>query len=404
MKVTPAYRTLAEKLVFQQNNKDFIMPDSVLRIVSFAFTEEEAHIASHLGFVPRTAKAIAQKVKRPLHEVEPVLASLADRVFIVKIATKNRSLYTLLPLMPGIYEAQIMLSKNRDEEYGRQFARLFEDVYGELGDIVKPILADREKFQIGRVIPIEKSIQGHAKLNAIAFSSDYFSEVIDRNNSFALIECPCRTASAYLGSACDKPTDVCGAMGLVADFVIQKGVARRASKEEFIDAKTRAAEAGLVNLVDNMLDPMQVCACCSCCSVGLRLVTMHNLPALLSNSHFEPVIEKTDCEGCGECMEWCQLDAISLDDENVSAVIDYRRCIGCGVCVSKCTHHAISLRERANYQPPPDTIVDFAIQRYLEARRYDPSSFLPRASLGVGRLLSNLVQPKVGGPKYKPFA
>ena len=43
-----------------------------------AFTEEEAQIASHLGYIPRKATAIAGKVRRPLHEVEPVLASLAD--------------------------------------------------------------------------------------------------------------------------------------------------------------------------------------------------------------------------------------------------------------------------------------------------------------------------------------
>ena len=401
MKVSPAYRTLAEKLVFQQNNKDFILPDSILRIISFAFTEEEAQIARHLSFIPRTAKAIAQKVKRPLHEVEPVLQSLADRVFIVSIKRKNKTMYTLFPLIPGIYEAQIMLSRNKDEEYGRQFARLFEDFYSELGDIIKPLLADRERFEIGRVIPIEKSIQGHSRLNAIAFSSDYFSEVIDRNNSFALLVCPCRTASEILGKGCDKPKDVCGAMGLVADYVIQKGVERRVSKEEFIDAKARAAEAGLVNLVDNMLDPMQVCSCCSCCSIGLRLVSKHNFPALLSNSHFEPVIDTQNCQGCGECIQWCQLDDISLRDDKESAVIDYKRCIGCGVCVSKCSNNAISLRERANYQAPPDNIGIYAIHRYLESKRYDKNGLLPRASLGVGRLLSNFVQPKVGGPKYK---
>jgi Pyruvate/2-oxoacid:ferredoxin oxidoreductase delta subunit len=404
MKVSPAYRTLAEKLVFQQNNKDFILPDSILRIISFTFTEEEAQIASHLSFIPRTAKAIAQKVKRPLREVEPVLKSLADRVLIVSVARRSRTVYTLLPFLPGIAEAQLIVSKDKDEEYGREFARLFEDFYCEMGDIIKPILGDSEKFKIGRVIPIEKSIQGHSKLNAIASSSDHFSEVIDRNNSFALVVCPCRTASEYLGKGCDKPKDVCGAMGLVADFVIQKGVARRASKEEFIDAKARAAEAGLVNLVDNMLDPMQVCSCCSCCSIGLRLVSMHNFPALLSNSHFEPVIDTQNCQGCGECIEWCQLNAISLRDDKKSAAIDYKRCIGCGVCVSKCPNNSITLRERTNYQPPADNIVDFAIHRYLEVKRYDQNGFLPRASLGIGRLLSNFVQPKVGGPKYKPFA
>jgi Pyruvate/2-oxoacid:ferredoxin oxidoreductase delta subunit len=400
MKSTPAYRTLAEKLVFLHNNKDFNIPESLLKVVSFAFTEEEAQIASHLSYFPRTAKAIARKVMRPLHEVDPVLESLAQRVLIISVAKKNKTVYSLLPFVPGIAEGQLIWSRLRDEEYGKQFAGLFEDFFNEAGDMIKPILADREKFEIGRVIPIEKSIQGHSSLNAIAFPSDHFSEVIDRNTSFALTECPCRTATEYLDHGCDKPRDVCGGMGLIADFVIQKGIARRVSKEEFIDAKVRAAEAGLVNFVDNMVDPGQACACCSCCCYALRLLTQHNFPALLANSHFEPVIDTQKCKGCSKCMEWCPVNAIYLNDKK--SEIDYIKCIGCGICVSKCRNNSISLRERANYQPPPDNIVEFTVHRYLEAKRYDKNGLLPRASLGMGRLLAMFFQHKVGGPKYKP--
>ena len=73
MKLDPAYRILAKKMAYQQDNKDFSMPESLLKIFTFAYTEEEARIASHLGFIPRTEKVIARKARRPLHEVEPVL-------------------------------------------------------------------------------------------------------------------------------------------------------------------------------------------------------------------------------------------------------------------------------------------------------------------------------------------
>ena len=399
MKSIPAYRTLTEKLVFQQNNKDFHVPDSVLKIVSFAFTEEEAQIASHLGYIPRTARVIARKVMRPLHEVEPVLKSLADRLLIVSLTTKNKTVYSLLPLLPGVFELQIAVSKGRDEEYGREFARLFEDFYNELGDIIKPVLDDRDKFEIMRIIPIEQSIQGISSLSTIAFPSDIFSEIIDRNSTFALAECACRTHSEYLGKGCDQPKDVCSGMGVIADLIVEKGLARRVSKEEFIDAKVRAAEAGLVNFVDNVLDPMQVCSCCSCCCVGLRLLTQHNFPAFIANSHFESIIDTQNCQGCGQCITSCPVNAISLNDKK--SEVDYKRCIGCGVCVSKCSNNSISLKERANYQPPPDNIINYAIHRYLEVKKHDKDGFLPRASLGMGRLLSNFVQPKVAGPKYR---
>ena len=375
------------------------MPDSALRIVSFAFTEEEAQIASHLGFIPRTATAIAGRVRRPFHQVEPVLKSLAERLLILSLTTKNKTVYSLLPLLPGVFELQIAVSKGRDEEYGREFARLFEDFYNELGDIIKPVLDDRDKFEIMRIIPIEQSLKGNSSLHTIAFPSDIFSEIIDRNSTFALAECACRTHSDYLGKGCDQPKDVCSGMGVIADLIVEKGLARRVSKEEFIDAKVRAAEAGLVNFVDNILDPMQVCACCSCCCYTLKFITQHNFPALIANSHFESVVDTQNCEGCGTCIEWCPVNALSLN--NKKSAVDYRRCIGCGVCVSKCSNNAISLKERANYQPPPDNIINYAIHRYLEVKKHDKDGFLPRASLGMGRILSNLIQPKVVGPKYK---
>jgi len=399
MKLIPAYRTLAEKMVFQQNNKDFNMPDSVLKIVSFAYTEEEAQIACHLGFIPRTAKAIARKVKRPLHEVEPVLESLSERLLIVSVTTKNKTVYSLLPLLPGVFELQIAVNRYKDEEHARQFARLFEDFYSELGEIVTPVLDDREKFEIMRIIPIEQSIKGISGLNTIAFPSDFFSEIIDRNTTFALAECVCRSTADLLGNGCDKPKDVCTGMGIIADLLIDKGLARRVSKEEFIDAKVRAAEAGLVNFVDNLLDPMQVCSCCGCCCVGLRLLTQHNFPAFIANSHFESVIDTQNCQGCGQCIEWCPVKAISLNDKK--SAIDYSRCIGCGVCVSKCSNNSISMKERANYQPPPDNIINYGIHRYLEVKKHDKNGLIPRATLGMGRLLSAFVQPKVAGPKYK---
>ena len=401
MRSTPAYRTLTEKLVYQHKNKDFKMPDSLMKIISFVFTEEEAEIASHLTYIPRTAKVISTKVRRPLHEVEPVLKSLAERVRIVSVTTKNKTVYTLLPFVPGIVEGQLIWGKVKDEEYGREFARLYQDFYTEFGDIIRPVMGGREKFEVGRIIPIEQSIKRTPGLTTIAFPSDLFSEIIDRSNSFALIECPCRTATEFLGKGCDKPKDVCSGMGIIADFMIDKGLARRASKEEYIDAKLRAAEAGLVNFVDNVLDPMQVCACCSCCCGVLRLFTEHNFPALIAESHFEPVIDTRKCKGCSKCIEWCPVNAISLKDKK--SEIDYIRCIGCGVCVSKCKNNSISLKERANYQPPPDNVINYAIHRYLDVKKYDKDGLIPRASLGVGRLISNLIQPKVTGPKYKPY-
>jgi len=50
-------------------------------------------------------------------------------------------------------------------------------------------------------------------------------------------------------------------------------------------------------------------------------------------------IEK--CTGCGDCVEVCPVEAISLNDDK--AVIDEDTCTECGLCVDECPNDAISL-------------------------------------------------------------
>ena len=188
------YQTLTKKLIFQQGDKDFPIPDSALKAVLFLFTEDEARVAVHLGAIPRSAKVIARRARLPLHEVEPILKSMAERVLIVSsIGETDKPVYGLLPLIPGIMEAQVIWSKFHDEEYGKRFAPYGEDFINELGDILRPALENRERFEIGRVIPVEKTVTENARISTIAFPTDLYSEIIDRNNSYALINCPCRT-------------------------------------------------------------------------------------------------------------------------------------------------------------------------------------------------------------------
>jgi len=47
------------------------------------------------------------------------------------------------------------------------------------------------------------------------------------------------------------------------------------------------------------------------------------------------------CTGCGDCVEVCPLEAISLNDDK--AVIDENNCTECGLCVDECPNDAIGL-------------------------------------------------------------
>lgn len=63
---------------------------------------------------------------------------------------------------------------------------------------------------------------------------------------------------------------------------------------------------------------------------------------LAQHSTVSPKVSQKKCEGCGECMEYCAQEAISLIDEK--AEIDPKKCVGCGECIIICPNQAIQIQ------------------------------------------------------------
>jgi len=157
MQAMPSHLALAKKFMFQENSEDFVPLDSLVKLVAHAYTEEEADTVMKVGFVPRAADAIAKRLNRPVHEVEPILKSLSERFLISGISADKGEIYGFLPLVPGVFEVQIIRSQGSHDEYFKEFARLFEDFYSEIGDYLRPRLEDKD-INIMRIIPVERSI------------------------------------------------------------------------------------------------------------------------------------------------------------------------------------------------------------------------------------------------------
>ncbi len=54
------------------------------------------------------------------------------------------------------------------------------------------------------------------------------------------------------------------------------------------------------------------------------------------------VVNVEKCTGCGDCVECCPTESITLEKEK--AVVN-EECIDCGACVDECSTEAISMPE-----------------------------------------------------------
>jgi MinD superfamily P-loop ATPase len=63
-------------------------------------------------------------------------------------------------------------------------------------------------------------------------------------------------------------------------------------------------------------------------------------------SGHEAIVREADCDGCGDCLEACRFNAVTVTNGNAVPEIDVIACEGCGVCVQVCPYHAIDFVER----------------------------------------------------------
>ena len=165
-----------------------------------------------------------------------------------------------------------------------------------------------------------------------------------------VFQCGCRLARS---NSC-QPIQVCMIIGQpFADFVFEHHpkTSRRLTQPEALELLEAEHERGHLHSAwfkDAMLDRFYaICNCCKCCCGGIEAMVKHDIPLMASSGYVCEISE--DCNGCGQCADYCHFEAISVNDR---AQVNYEKCMGCGVCESKCPIEAISLkRDPAKGEP-----------------------------------------------------
>jgi electron transport complex protein RnfB len=351
--VTPAHRR-----IMKHYTSPFLMgpppSDTLLELIAHLYTEEEAELAQHLPPLRgRTAEQIARLAKRPVQEVERVMENLAT-VKCILIATEKKRRYAIMPIVPGTFELALMTPDlSTRNSWHRRFAELFERLWDD-GYMKDYLVHSRASI---RYFPVN----GVSKTLTSAWPSDHFDEVLAPHKDFAVGNCQCRLAMKMVGKGCDRPLENCVAFGPGALRMIQRSNMRKADRQEILDIKRKAEEAGCVNfMVNAMGSPKQSngsCSCCGCCCHVLRMITEFNIPSAVCRPHYMPQRTAEVCTLCGQCACVCPTHAWSLHNRELS--YDAKRCIGCGLCVVSCKFKALSLHPVAEANPPENSWLMF---------------------------------------------
>lgn len=279
-------------------------------------------------------------------EVESLLETMATRGLVNTRERDEVTVYSLMPLVPGIFEFQFM--RGEVSNRAKKLARLFEDYLNVANQRMAAAPTGFAVFPYFRVIPVEEDIPADVEIHPY----DRVSEYITNSDYIAVSICYCRHHGELLGRPCDKPKDVCMTFGPQAKHVAEHGFGRLVSKEEGLQILDRAEEAGLIHCSTNIGKYIDsICNCCDCHCPVIQSIKNAAVPSMGAVSSFVMTVDEEECTGCGACVDRCQMDALTMEGDMVAR--DAERCIGCGLCISVCPTEALRLEPREGAPVPP---------------------------------------------------
>ena len=328
-----------KKLAFHLDNLPGGFPPTdtgvEIRILRRLFTPEEAELAVHLSLIPEEPLVIARRAKLSVDETTGRLEEMARKGLVFTMESKGRAtLYQALQYAIGIWEFHV---NDLDVELIRDMNEYIPTLFN--AEIWK-------KAPQLRTIPVKRSISPELK----ALPYEEVQKLVQAQEKFLVAPCICRREHKMVGKGCDKPEETCLIFGTAADYYERNGLGRVIDEQEALEILKKAEEAGLVLEPGNAKEILNICCCCGCCCQVLKNIKRHPKPASLVSSPFVAVLDPKTCEGCGICVERCQMEALRLQDDRVAHHVD--RCIGCGLCVSACPTGSLALTRKPESEQP----------------------------------------------------
>jgi ferredoxin len=335
--------------------KDLIMgypfSEPLIDLLKETFTPEEAQVALDIpnDLAPLEVvdiQTIAARSELPEPTVAEALQSLASRNMLYTSKTPDGSEgYALLQVGYGM--PQTFFWAGQQDDRAKHMAKLVlnyfkvpttEKIYG--GVPTKTF-----KYSPAN-LSVDLPMQG-------VLPHEQMGPIVDGATKIAVAHCPCRMSAKILGRTdCQHSLEVCLKYDEMAQFVIDRGLAREVSKDEALKILKDSEKEGMVHMVDNAQGQIKhTCNCCGhyCWNVGILRRRKIPRDALMA-VYFIRETDAEECIGCGACAEICPVEAVQIVDDLAEVDLDW--CIGCGVCAVSCPTEAISIERRLEDSPP----------------------------------------------------
>ncbi|NHJ39847.1 MAG: 4Fe-4S ferredoxin [Asgard group archaeon] len=343
------YEKLTKTLNRIPNGFSTTKDGSHLKVLEWIFKPDEALIASKMKLTGELVKKMAKRLKIPEKKLAEKLEIMKGKGQIRRINSKKGTKYGLLPFVVGVYEDQL-------HRMDVEFAEIFEDYVQKS----KAQIIFSSKPPIQKVVPVQRVI----KTELVIHPHSKAEKMIRNAKSWEVRDCICRTQKELLGNSCNYPKNVCLSFSSRENaYKDNPPHSRVVTMEEALDILREAEEAGLIHSTMNIAEGHPyICNCCTCCCGILRALVEFDQPNAIVKSDYVLNIDRGLCNGCGKCLNRCQLNALKILDKKC-VVND--RCIGCGVCAIVCPKNALSLipRNRNLISKPPRNIIRWMLKR-----------------------------------------
>ncbi len=337
------YTTLAGRLGYAESKRFRALLENLM-------TPDQAKMAAAL---PGSPADVADKTGFDETVIKENLEKLFFKgVVIPKGDFENRMFYRF-PRSVGQFHDATQATKARDVEdkddiefYSLWHDFVMEEWYPDMGKVFTENARPHQ-----RIVPAHPALEG---LDGVLPHED-MRELLKAQETIAVVPCACRFRTAAVEEPCAHFDEVniwsCLQFGRGAQYVLARNTGKRLSTDEALELLDKVVEDGLLHMWRNndaMTGVNTSCQCCrDCCMSYVPMdIVGESIGNVWEKSRYEAFIVQDKCDGCQDCVERCEFDAIDMikpeavgkakRSKKLKAAIDPEKCWGCGVCVIAC--------------------------------------------------------------------